>query len=172
MSNTRIHKRRGLAVLLAAFVLLLPIAVAIGSAIGDDARLDTLGAQLMCICGCNQVLIGCNHIDCKSSVPMLNELRGHIAKGETDSQILASFVDKYTIKVLSAPPKSGFHWAAWITPFAALFGGAFVAVYFVRKWKSEAPAPAAAPDSAADTAHRSEYQRRVEEELTKYTPED
>ena len=31
----------------------------------DDARFRTLGHHLMCVCGCGQVLLECNHVGCQ-----------------------------------------------------------------------------------------------------------
>jgi hypothetical protein len=36
---------------------------------GDDsARFRSLGHQVMCVCGCNYVLLECNHVGCPNSV--------------------------------------------------------------------------------------------------------
>ena len=60
-------------VALAVFVVAIPPSRAQAA---DHAK--QLGLKLMCICGCGQVLIGCNHIGCPSSVPMLKELEQHV----------------------------------------------------------------------------------------------
>ena len=39
-----------------------------------DARFNKLGHQLMCMCGCNQILLECNHVGCTYSDRMRNEL--------------------------------------------------------------------------------------------------
>ena len=97
---------------------------------------------------------------------MIGELGKHIDQGETDDQIMAFFVDKYGSTVLAAPPVSGFNLTAWIMPFAALGIGAFAAIYFVRRHRSQSAGAAATnPDLA-------KYQDKVEEELKKFTPED
>jgi len=32
---------------------------------GDNSRrIDRLGHQMMCVCGCNQILLECNHVGC------------------------------------------------------------------------------------------------------------
>lgn len=120
----------------------------------------------MCICGCNQLLGGCNHLGCPSSQPMLRELAGLVDQGKSDDAIITHFVDKYGLAVLSAPPASGFNLTAWLMPFAALAVGAMAVITFVRRFRTRwATAPAAGADLA-------KYQRKVEEELEKYTPED
>ena len=39
-------------------------------------------------------------------------------RGDSDSLVLQSFVQKYGNTVLAAPTASGFNMVAWITPFA------------------------------------------------------
>src|SRR5262245_47435666 len=147
---------------LIAFLFLSPAAHA-----ADRARVKEIGQNLMCICGCNQLLSGCNHLNCPSSVPMEKELAGYIDQGMNKDQILAAFVAKYGERVLSAPPTKGaFNISAWMMPFAALLAGAAAVVYFLKRWKaSTVPAPAGSVDDSA-------YRDRLEEELKKYNPED
>ena len=54
--------------------LLLSLAIFIFLGAGDDKRFEKLGHHLMCICGCNQVLLECNHVGCRDSDRMRNEL--------------------------------------------------------------------------------------------------
>jgi cytochrome c-type biogenesis protein CcmH len=97
---------------------------------------------------------------------MKAELAEQIDSGKNDQAVVTYFVEKYGVTVLSTPPRSGFSLAAWITPFAALAVGALMVVYFVRRFRSKwAHVPAADVDLT-------KYQRKVEEELEKYTPED
>jgi hypothetical protein len=51
------------------------------SATGDDGteRFDKVGHKLMCICGCGQVLVECNHVGCPDSARMTGELRKELA---------------------------------------------------------------------------------------------
>ncbi len=102
---------------IAQFVLIALVAVLFMGA-DSDARFNKLGHQLMCACGCNQVLLECNHVGCTYSDRMRNELAAGIARGDNDSLILQSFVQKYGNTVLAAPTGSGFNVVAWITPFA------------------------------------------------------
>ena len=83
-----------------------------------DARFNKLGHQLMCVCGCNQVLLECNHVGCQYSDRMRNELAAGLDRGDSGSLVLQSFVQKYGNTVLAAPTSSGFNVVAWITPFA------------------------------------------------------
>jgi len=147
---------------LVGVLLLTP---ALGAA--DTDRTKTLGSNLMCICGCGQVLTECNHIHCPSSVPMTAELKDHLAAGMTDKQVLSAFVEKYGSKVLAAPAFSGvFNKTAWLLPFAALLAGLAGLVYYLRRIKSTTAQP------APSTLETSRYDRKIEDELNNFTPED
>jgi cytochrome c-type biogenesis protein CcmH len=112
---------------------------------GDPAtRFKETGHQLMCICGCNQVLLECNHVGCPDSDGMRGELMAAVTRGDSDSLVEQAFVQKYGPTVLAAPPTTGaVNRAAWIVPFAALALGFLAVVTVVRAWKNR-PAPAIA----------------------------
>src|SRR6516225_11130043 len=93
-----------------------------------DARFGKLGHQLMCMCGCNQILLECNHVGCTYSDRMRDELTAAIARGDNDSMALQSFVQKYGATVLAAPTNTGFNLVAWIMPFVVFAAAAVVAV--------------------------------------------
>ncbi len=129
--------------LIAALALLL-----LGA--GDDSRFNTLGHKLMCKCGCNQVLLECNHVGCEYSERMRGELTAALQRGDNDDLILQGFVQKYGATVLAAPTTTGFNLVAWIVPFVVLAIGTALAVWVVRLWKRRLqPAPAAAGSVAA-----------------------
>jgi cytochrome c-type biogenesis protein CcmH len=156
------HKQR-----LGQWMLMGFFALAACSQSGAD-RYTYLANEMICICGCNQLLGGCTMINCPSSEPMRKELRGYLDQGYDDNRILATFVDKYGGRVRSSPPTDDwFNLSAWIMPFFALFGGGLLVVYFLKTWKaatSQQPAPAAIDPS--------KYQAEIEEELRRLTPED
>jgi cytochrome c-type biogenesis protein CcmH len=111
---------------------------------GEPAsRFNALGHQLMCICGCSQILLECNHVGCPDSDGMRNELMAAVTRGDSDSLVQQSFVQKYGPTVLAAPTTTGFDSTAWIMPIAALFIGFGIVVLVVRSWKNR-PAPALA----------------------------
>jgi len=111
-----------------------------------DARFTKLGHQLMCMCGCNQILLECNHVGCAYSERMRNELTAGLERGDNDSLILQSFVQKYGNTVLAAPTSTGFNLAAWITPFLVFALATTLAVWLVKTWRSRPVAqPVARP---------------------------
>ena|SRR5271165_961175 len=128
----------------AAQTLLLCAAVFASVGAGDPAsRFNAIGHQMMCICGCNQILLECNHVGCPDSDGMRNELMAAVTRGDSDSLVEQGFVQKYGPTVLAAPTMQGFDRAAYIIPPVALILGVGLIVLVIRSWKNR-PAPAIA----------------------------
>lgn len=100
-----------------------------------SSRYQQLGHKLMCTCGCNQVLLECNHVGCTVSTQEEAELRTALARGDSDQLVLQGFVQKYGPTVLAAPPESGFNLVAWIAPGVVFLLAMFGAALVIRKWK-------------------------------------
>ena len=146
------------------FFILIVSPLALGA---DRDRFKDLSEQFICLCGCNMGTLNmCVMIHCGHAVPMRAELKQMIDDGKSDEIITTAFVQKYGKGVLSAPPMSGFNLSAWIMPFAALAFGLVVVVYVVRTWKS------GTPETQTPGPFDVKYQSQVEDELTKFTPED
>ena len=131
------------------------LAVAVCFSLGATdagARYDHLNHQLMCSCGCGQVLGECNHVGCPDSPVQLAELRTAINASMTDKQILDSFAAKYGATVLAAPTMRGFNIVAWVAPFAVFGAALFGTILLVRHWslgKKEAAQTASTPEMDA-----------------------
>ncbi len=123
--------------------LLAAAVFAFSGASDPSTRFNEIGHQLMCICSCGQILLECNHVGCPSSDGMRNELMAAVTRGDSDSLVQQSFVQKYGPTVLAAPTKTGFDRTAWIMPFVVLVFGFALVIYVVRSWKNR-PAPAIA----------------------------
>ncbi len=95
---------------------------------------DSLGHQLVCQCGCGQILLECNHVGCPVSGPMIEELKAQMAAGLPGGGVLNWFVNKYGPIVLAAPIRGGFDNVAWIVPFAVLVLAIVGVVMLVRLW--------------------------------------
>jgi len=155
--------RRSLRSRIAAMTLLC-VAVFGLSGAGDPAsRFTEVGHQLMCICSCGQILLECNHVGCPSSDGMRNELMAAISRGDSDSLVEQTFVQKYGPTVLAAPTTAGFDRAAWIMPFVAMVLGFGIVVLVVRAWKNR-PEPAIAdglhPSAGAELEQFREQARK------------
>jgi len=125
---------------------------------GDDsARIDRLGHQMMCACGCNQILLECNHVGCSYSTRMRNELVAAVDSGDSDGVVLEAFIQKYGTTVLAAPTTEGWvNRAAWIMPYAALGLGIGAVVLIAGIWRKRPPGP---PTSGGSSITNSELDR-------------
>jgi cytochrome c-type biogenesis protein CcmH len=142
--RTMKNSRKSLRIRRSAQVVLLAAAVYLTLGASDPAtRFTELGHQMMCICGCNQILLECNHVGCPASDGMRNELQAAVQRGDSDSLVEQGFVQKYGPTVLAAPTGQGFDRTAYIIPFVALFLGFSLIVMVIRAWKNR-PEPALA----------------------------
>ena len=117
-----------------ALVLAVAVCFSLGATTNSGSRLNNLSHQLMCTCGCSQLLGECDHVGCSMRAEEMAALEQQIAAGKTDQQIFAWFVTKYGATVLAAPPARGFDLLAWIAPFA-VFGAALLGtILLIRRW--------------------------------------
>ena len=115
-------------------VVCLLLIFSVGAA-DNSARYNTLGHQMICTCGCNQVLLECNHVGCTVSTQMEGELRDALDRGDSNNLILQNFVQKYGPTVLAAPPEKGFNLVAWIMPGIVFLLATLGTALLIRKWK-------------------------------------
>jgi cytochrome c-type biogenesis protein CcmH len=108
----------------------------------NSARFNSLGHRMICGCGCNQILLECNHVGCPLSDGMRAELSAALARGDSDDLILQAFVQKYGPTILAAPTATGFNRVAWIMPFAVLLAAVAAAVLVIKNWKQQQSQPA------------------------------
>ena len=117
----------------------------------ETARGKALAQKLMCVCGCNQLLGQCNHVDCPYSGPMIKEVNADVSRNESDDLTLQAFVQEYGPNVLSEPPAKGFNWVAWVVPIAAPLLAFYVLWEVVRRWRQRAALiPAGGPAVSAE----------------------
>jgi cytochrome c-type biogenesis protein CcmH len=76
------------------------------------------------------------------------EVREAAAQGQTEDQILGTFVDRYGEKILAAPRAEGFNLLAYLVPFATAMVAAGIIVMLVVRWRR--PALAALEGSGAE----------------------
>ena len=127
---------------LQAAALVVAVVALMGA--GDDtARFKDLGHRMMCACGCNQILLECNHIGCTYSDKMRDQLQAGLDKGDNDDLILQGFVQDYGPTVIAAPTATGFNRVAWIMPFVALGLGITFVIFVVHSWKNRPTPPLA-----------------------------
>jgi cytochrome c-type biogenesis protein CcmH/NrfF len=146
----------------ALLALLLTATVLFGA--GDNpVRIERLGHQLMCACGCNQILLECNHVGCAYSTSMRSELVAEVGK-DNDKGVLQWFVEKYGPTVLAAPPTTGFNRLAWIMPYLALVMGIAAIIWIVNVWRARSPATASLPVSGQEPSELERFREQVRKE--------
>jgi Cytochrome C biogenesis protein len=126
---------------LAVFAITPLLIVPVGAQQFSD-RAKQVGLKVKCMCGTCDMAAGiCSHPGgefsgpCGTAKMMLGEIDQHIAKGETDEQILQAFVREYGPRVYTEPPKSGFSLVAWVLPSVYLFAGAGVVIFVIARWR-------------------------------------
>ena len=123
-----------------------------------------LGDQLMCLCGCGATVTGCNMLGCSHSKPARERLLAMVNAGESDSAILATFVQENGIEILAKPPAQGFNLLGYVVPFIGIaLGLAFVWLVIKRFRKPLAVAGGPEIDDAAFAS----YQAQIEKDLEK-----
>jgi cytochrome c-type biogenesis protein CcmH/NrfF len=143
-------------------LLSLSVLLLLGAS-GDEGRFSSLGHKLMCACGCNQVLLECNHVGCTYSDRMRDELTASISRGDSDDLALQAFVQKYGPTVLIAPTTTGFNRVAWVVPYLVLTLGLATVVLTVRAWRQRPlllPEGSVAPASGTELLHFREQARK------------
>jgi cytochrome c-type biogenesis protein CcmH len=131
------------------------------------ATVGDISKQFICQCGCNMVLLNCTHAECGSREGMTTVIKQRLAQGQSEQQIIQSFVAQYGEQVLAAPPKQGFNLMAWVTPFAAILFGAGVIYIALKQWvrrgRSSQTITMAEPEEADE-----EYWHRLDKELAEF----
>jgi cytochrome c-type biogenesis protein CcmH len=138
-TTLRTKRRRLIAPLLAiALFAVLPLL-----AQQQADRVKQIGGKFQCMCSCGQVLTQCNHVGCTMSTSMLKELGAMVNRGDSEDKITQTFVQEFGTTVYAEPPKTGFSLVAWLMPVFYFLVGAAIVVFFINKWRKQAPAPAA-----------------------------
>ncbi len=154
------------------FVCLLAVMMLGASQAPDNgARFDRVGHKMMCVCGCGQVLLDCNHVGCPDSSRMIGELREQMSGPNgtgADSLIINWFIAKYGATVLAAPIRGGFDNVAWGIPVALFLLATIGTALLVRLWAKRSAGTALAgglpslPGAAGADALRERIRRETE----------
>jgi cytochrome c-type biogenesis protein CcmH len=113
---------------------------------------DELEHHLHCQCGCTLDIYTCRTTDftCPISPAMHQDVVRLVQTGYTGPEIMDAFRVAYGERVLMAPVREGFNWAAYVAPFVALGAGATAVAVLIRRWQHRAegasgPTPTSAP---------------------------
>jgi len=98
-----------------------------------DQHVYRIGSQLKCpICQGESVA--------DSSSTLAQQMRGvireKIQQGQSDSQIIQFFSDRYGEQIVWAPQWEGFSLLAWLVPIALLLGGLVLIFFTLRDWRT------------------------------------
>ena len=130
------------AALTAAAVFLLGLAVAAGvraaqvaiPEAADEAAFRRVSNRLLCQCGCNYMVLSCNHLDCPSATYIRKTIKTSLTEGKSEDAIVALFVEQYGERILPEPPKAGFSLLGWFMPYIALLAGLAAVLWVIRQW--------------------------------------
>lgn len=117
-----------------------PAAPALSAA--QEQRADKLAHGLRCLVCQNQTLAESN---APLAQDMRNLIRGQLAEGRTDAQIMRFFEDRYGDFVRYDPPFKPITWLLWLGPFALLALGFAVLLRTLRR-RAGARAPLTADE--------------------------
>lgn len=127
-------------------------------------RYNALSHQMMCTCGCVQLLGECNHMGCPNSPGMLSHLNTDLSSGMSDHAVLVDFEQQYGPTALASPRFTRFNQAAWVVPPAILILGMLGAWILLRRWKEGGLAAVAAQAARKPTAEQTAALARVRSE--------
>jgi cytochrome c-type biogenesis protein CcmH len=104
------------------------------------AARDELEHHLHCQCGCTLDVYTCRTTDftCPISPAMHQDVMHLVEGGYTGPEIISAFRAAYGERVLMAPVREGFNWAAYIAPFVAIGGGAALVAILTQRWRHAA----------------------------------
>jgi cytochrome c-type biogenesis protein CcmH/NrfF len=141
------HPVKWVMALLACSLFVVSLTRADGS---RKPTLESIGDQVMCLCGCVATLNHCPHRDCATVAEMRPIIEKEIAEGKDETAILQDLAIRYGVQVLAAPPARGFNLAAWILPGVGLLAGLSFVVVIARRWRKPTPVSAGVPSEPLD----------------------
>ncbi len=145
----RLQPRLALALAL-CFALPLMMRADVDKAHEDKARYERTGGKMQCMCGCNQMLLKCNHVGCPVSPVMIRDLKVQLNAKTGDEEVLDWFRQNYGVTTVILPASHGFELTAWVVPPVVLALAVVLAGLIVVTWRKRMPQMAAAGDVAVD----------------------
>lgn len=123
-------------------------------------EMKRVGDKLACLCGsCKNTIANCAMLECHYSHPARQKIVKSLAAGQTDQQIIDSFIKEQGLKALAVPPAEGFNLLAWTMPFIAIAAGLVFIWAFVKRHRKPAPV------AEIDRKLVERYHERMEKDL-------
>jgi cytochrome c-type biogenesis protein CcmH/NrfF len=116
----------------------------------EKARYQRVGDKMQCMCGCNQMLLKCNHVGCQVSTPMIRDLKVQLNAKTGDEEVLDWFRQNYGVTAVILPASHGFELTAWVVPPVILMLAIGLALVLIVTWKKRSPATAAVGNARID----------------------
>ena len=157
-----------LTIIMALTVLMSPASsLQAAQATPTPNEVDAVAKELWCPL-CNGVRL--DNCELQACVQMRELIAQKLQEGQNTEEIKAYFVAQYGDVVLGVPTHQGFNALAWILPILAALVALGWLAYLVYTWSRRRPAAAKAPTSgpASTPNGKSDYIKRVDEELRKY----
>jgi cytochrome c-type biogenesis protein CcmH/NrfF len=154
--------KRSMLVRISQLALVCVLIAVTAGATDSTARFNKDSHELMCGCGCNQLLGECNHVGCPSSPVMLAQLSASITRGDSDDAIFHQFQEQYGPVILASPMFTRFNNFAWVMPPLVLFLGIAGVLVIVRNWKMRTVATPPEPTTPGFAATRDRIRRETQ----------
>jgi len=139
----------------------------------DDGR-DALEHRIHCQCGCTLDVYTCRTTDftCPVSPSMHHDIAQLVAGGYSADEIIGAFQGAYGDKVLMAPPRVGFNWAGYTTPFVVLAVGAIGVAVLMGRWRRPSASAVTTPgESPSGVDATPDELRRLAEAVRRDDPD-
>jgi len=132
------------------FVVSALLAGSAALAAANKPTVESIGDQVMCLCGCVANLNHCPHVQCSEKEEMRAFIAKEIAAGKDEKSILQAMAIRYGVQVLASPPAKGFDLTVWILPGLGLAAGLALVVLIARRWRIPAATPSTGTAASVD----------------------
>jgi len=125
--------------------------------------MEDIASNLACYCGnCPHLVV--SKCGCSVADQIQADIQKMIDSGQSEEQIIQSYVAKHGQTVLAAPTKSGFNLTAWAIPFFAFFLGGALLFTYLKKQRNLPASPVENTKKPADD-QESHYRDLLKKEL-------
>jgi len=137
----------------------------------DSPELKAIANDFICNCGCNENLKDCESETCSTSANLKEIIAKMIDDGEPKAEIATFLRTNYGDQLLAAPPKEGFNWMAYATPFILVIAGSIGLTVVLLGWVKRNKASEAliekdkSDPKSADSSIDDKYKDKLKDDL-------